>query len=334
MPTRHRLFDVSRLRIRPLAERTHDLDFAAVDCAAKSAPRPTGAVRPALQTVAERLVAARESGAARVLMMGAHVLRSGVQPYLKDLLARNVVSQIAVNGACLIHDFELALLGATTESVARYIRDGQFGMWRETGRINDIVARGNAQGLGLGEALGREIAQGDYPHKSLSLLAAAWELGVPVTAHVSIGQDIIHQHPNFDGAAWGAASQRDFLIFAAGLERLEGGVVMNFGSAVMAPEVFLKALAMVRNAAAQEGREVRRFASLVCDLHELPEDFRAEAPRGSAAYYFRPWKTMLVRTVADGGEGFYCRARHDESIPELWTALDRLDKATGAAGLP
>lgn len=321
MPTRHRLFDVSRLRLRPLAERSHDLDFSRTACPAKSAPKPAESVRPALSVVARHLAEARDSGAARVLMMGAHVLRSGVQPYLVDLMRRGFISQIAVNGACLIHDFELALIGATTESVARYIKDGQFGLWTETGRINDIVARGASEGLGLGEALGREIAQGDYQHKSLSLAAAAYEMGVPLTAHIAIGQDIIHQHPNFDGAAFGAASYRDFLIFAAGLEALEGGVVMNFGSAVMAPEVYLKALAMVRNVAAQEGREVRRFCSLVCDLHDLPDDTRGEAHKGSAAYYFRPWKTMLVRTVADGGEGYYCRARHEESVPELWTAL-------------
>lgn len=321
MSTRHRLFDVSRLRLRPLTERVHDLDFSLAGHPAQGAPVPVAEVRPALAEVARRLAAARESTAARVLMMGAHVLRSGVQPYLKDMLARGFVSQVAVNGACLIHDFELALIGATTESVARYIKDGQFGLWTETGRLNDIVARGNAEGLGLGEAVGREIALGDYPHKHLSVAAAAWELGLPLTAHVSIGQDINHQHPNFDGAAYGAASARDFLIFAAGLERLEGGAVMNFGSAVMAPEVFLKALAMVRNVAAQEGREIRRFASLVCDLHDLPGDLRAEAPKTSAAYYFRPWKTMLVRTVQDGGEAFYCRARHEQSIPELWTAL-------------
>lgn len=321
MPTRHRLFDPSRLRLKPLGQRTHDLDFAPAGCAAQAIPARVALVRPSLAAVAARLAAAKASGAARVLMMGAHVLRSGMQPYLVDMLRSGFISQVAVNGACVIHDFELSLIGATTESVARYIKDGQFGLWTETGRINDIVAAGNAEGLGLGEAVGRAIASGDYPHKKLSLLAAAWELGVPVTVHVGIGQDITHQHPNFDGAAYGAASHRDFLIFAAGLERLEGGVVMNFGSAVMAPEVYLKALAMVRNVAAQEGREIRRFTSLVCDLHDLPEDTSAEAPKGSAAYYFRPWKTMLVRTVADGGESFYCRARHEESIPQLWTAL-------------
>ena len=321
MSSRYQLFDTNRLQLAPLGERVHDLDFTSIFCRAQAAPAPSATVCPALASVADRLRKARESGAARVLMMGAHVLRSGVQPYLMDMLRRGFVSQVAVNGACVIHDFELALIGSTTESVARYISNGQFGLWTETGRINDIVAQGNALGLGLGEAVGRAIATGEYPYKRLSLLATAWELGIPVTVHVSIGQDIVHQHPNFDGAAFGSASYRDFLIFAAGLEGLESGVVMNFGSAVMAPEVYLKALAMVRNVAEQEGRVVQRFTTLVCDLHALPEDIHNEPPAGSAAYYFRPWKTMLVRTVADGGESFYCRARHDESVPQLWTAL-------------
>lgn len=321
MASRYTVFDVSRLRLRRLTDRVHDLDFAVSQCLAQKPPAPTASVRPALAQVAQRLAAARDAQAARVLMMGAHVLRSGVHPYLVDLLRRGFISQIAVNGAYAIHDFELALIGSTTESVATYIRDGQFGMWAETGLLNDIVASGNAEGLGLGEAVGRAIALGDYSFRELSLLAAAWQAGVPVTVHVSIGQDIIHQHPNFDGGAFGEASYRDFLIYAAGLEKLEGGVVMAFGSAVMAPEVYLKSLSMARNVAAQEGREIKRFTSLVCDLRDLPEDISAEPPKGNAAYYFRPWKTMLVRTVRDGGESFYCRARHDESIPELWTAL-------------
>jgi len=138
---------------------------------------------------------------------------------------------------------------------------------------------------------------------------------------VGIGYDIIHEHPNFDGAASGEASYLDFLELAAQLERLEGGVVMNFGSAVMAPEVYLKALAMVRNAAAAEGREIRRFTTLVCDLKEMPDSFRTEPCKSDPAYYFRPWKTMLVRTVADGGESFYVRGRHDETIPGLWKEI-------------
>jgi hypothetical protein len=221
----------------------------------------------------------------------------------------------------MIHDYELALIGATTESVARYIRQGQFGLWQETGALNDLAARAAARDQGLGETVGAHIQEQGLPHRETSLLAAAWRLGVPMTVHVALGQDIVHEHPNCDGAAVGRATYTDFLIFARCLESLEHGVVMNCGSAVMGPEVYLKALAMVRNAAAGEGRQVRRFTTLVTDLHDLPGDCSAEAQRQDPRYYFRPWKTMLARTVADGGEGVYVCGRHEQTIPQLWTAL-------------
>lgn len=316
MSVRHREFDRSGLRVLPLAERAHDFDLSGL-----LPLRPTSAVAPALAQVAARIRAARESGAAVALMMGAHVLRSGVQRYLIDLMERGLISCLAMNGAGLIHDYELALIGATTESVARYIVDGRFGMWRETGRINDIVSAGAAEGLGLGEALGREIAQGDYPHKDISLLATGWRLGLPVTVHSHLGCDIVHQHPNCDGAAWGATTYRDFLRYAAVMQNMGGGVVMNFGSAVMGPEVFLKALSMARNLASQEGRSITGFTTLVCDLLPLEGDLGQEAPRTSPQYYFRPWKTMLVRTIGEEGESHYVQARHADSVPQLWTAL-------------
>ena len=316
-------FDVSKLRILPLAERVHDLDLSVI-----MDKRPSLSVHPRLETMADRIRTAKENGAAVVLMMGAHVIRSGVQPFLIDLMERGFVSCLAGNGACAIHDYELARIGQTTESVARYIRDGRFGLWRETGELNDIVAHGAARGMGVGEALGQAILDGDCPHREHSLFAAARRLDIPFTVHVGIGSDIVHEHPNCDGAAWGAASYTDFLYFAKALERLEGGAVMNFGSAIMAPEVYLKALAMVRNAAAQRGEEVRRFATLVCDLRELPEDVTGEADKGCADYYFRPWKTMLVRTVADGGESYYVRMPHNQSIPQLWTAIDKAERRT------
>ncbi|HEY8240509.1 MAG TPA: hypothetical protein VIH35_03640, partial [Kiritimatiellia bacterium] len=247
--------------------------------------------------------------------------RSGVQRYLLDLMERGYVSALAMNGGAMIHDYEFSLIGGTTESVARYISEGQFGLWRETGRINDIVSAGARDGLGLGEAVGKAIEADAHPHREISVLAAGVRLGIPVTVHVGIGYDILHEHPNCDGAAYGATSYRDFLRYTKVLEKLEGGVVTNFGSAVMAPEVYLKALAMVRNVAHQEGRRVAKFSTLVCDLLDLPTDFYREAPRDSAGYYYRPWKTMLVRTVADGGESFYVRAPHAETIPQLWTCL-------------
>lgn len=318
-------FERSRLRIGSLSDRIHDLHLKTF---LPLAPAPT--VSGTFAAVAQRLDRARGRGSARVLMMGAHVLRSGVQRYLIDLMEQGGISCIALNGAGVIHDFELALIGATTESVARYIKEGQFGLWQETGRINDIVAQGAAQGLGLGEAVGRVIAEERFPHADLSILAAGYRLGIPVTVHVGIGYDITHQLPNFDGAAYGAASYRDFLRFAGVLESLEHGVVMNFGSAVMAPEIYLKALSMVRNVARQGNTSISSFATLVCDLHDLPGDFHQEPSKDNPAYYFRPWKTMLVRTVADGGESFYVNGRHAETVPQLWTAFQQYGRAHGA----
>ena len=309
------LFDLAGIELSPLDERIHNLDRSVVR---PLEPIPCG--HPGLEQTAGALAEARERGAARILMMGAHVLRSGVQRYLEDMMAQGLVSLVAVNGACAIHDFELALVGATTESVERYIREGQFGLWRETSQLNDIVSEAAVRGEPLGWAVGRTITEGAFPHKDISLFARAYELGVPVTVHVGIGQDIVCEHPNYDGGAWGRTSHLDFLRYAREAQRLEHGVVMNFGSAVMGPEVYLKALAMARNVAHQKGEEIRRLTTLVCDLHNLPEDFRSEPAKDSPGYYFRPWKTMLVRTVADGGASHYVRGDHSRTIPMLWTA--------------
>lgn len=311
------IFDSSRVRLRSLTERKHELGISCMLPLRSLMARPLGN----LQAMAQHMRTSRSKGACTVFMCGAHVLRVGVQRYLFDMMERGYVQAIAVNGAAMIHDYELALIGATTESVAHYIQDGQFGMWHETGQINDIVTAGHAEGLGLGESLGRALHEGSFPHKDLSLFATGWKLGIPITVHVGVGYDIIHPHPNFDGAATGAASLRDFLIFAKVLEKLEGGCVCTFGSAVMAPEVFLKALSMVRNVAEQEGRLVQNFASLVCDLHVLPQNTSHEAEKSAALYYFRPWKTLLARTVAQGGKSYYVQARHEQSIPALWQAL-------------
>jgi hypothetical protein len=316
MASSYPLFDRSELVLKPLAERRHDLTIQAI------LPLTDVPIRHAeLEQVARAILNARRQGAAVILMMGAHVLRSGVQRYLIDLMERGLITALAGNGACAVHDYEFSLIGATTESVARYIQDGQFGLWHETGRLNDIIGRAVADGMGLGEAVGREIEEGGHPHGEISLLAAAYRLRIPFTIHVGVGYDIIHEHPNCNGAAVGAASYTDFLILAKVLENLARGVVMNFGSAVMAPEVFLKALAMVRNVAQQKAGKLPGFTSLVCDLHILPAGYRNEAARGDPNYYFRPWKTMLVRTVADEGASFYVQGRHADTVPELWTAI-------------
>jgi hypothetical protein len=229
-----------------------------------------------------------------------------------------------MNGAGPIHDYELALIGATTESVARYISEGQFGLWQETGRINDIVAAALSEGLGYGEAVGRAIEQGNFPHRGISILAAGFRLHVPVTVHVGIGYDIIYEHPNCNGAVMGEASYRDFLILAETISHLQGGVLLSAGSAVMAPEVYLKALAMARNVARQEGRRIDTFTTAVFDLQDLGENIHHEAPKSDARYYFRPYKTILVRTVQDGGESFYVRGPHRLTLPNLYKEIMRL----------
>ncbi len=304
-----------------------------VDRVAPLAPVPRDRVPAPMLAVARRMVEAREKGASILFMMGAHVLRSGVQRFLADLMARGYLSGLAGNGACAIHDFELALIGATTESVAEYIQDGRFGLWKETGYLNGIVNRAFAEdpGQGYGLAVGREILAGQYPHKDVSVLAAGARLGVPVTVHVALGQDIVHQHPNFDPAAAAVLSYNDFLAFASLVENLSGGVVMNFGTAVMGPEVFLKALAMARNAAKAGGRTVEGFASLVADLRDLGPDFCREPEKTRENYYFRPQKTLLVRTLS-GGESFYVKGRHEDTVPALWTAVNMAE--TGEAGAP
>ncbi|MCU0703375.1 MAG: hypothetical protein MUF18_05225 [Fimbriiglobus sp.] len=309
-------FDRSRLLVRSLAERKHDLTLDVL----LPLDSPPDFAHPNVFTVADRLKAAKAAGAARILMMGAHVLRAGVQQHLIDLMERGLVSLVAMNGAGPIHDWEFARIGATTESVARYVSTGEFGLWRETGEINDAVRAGAKDGLGMGEAIGRTISGGDFPHKGVSVLAAAYRLGIPVTVHIGIGYDIIHEHPNADGAVLGRASYTDFLVFAEHVRTLEGGVLLSFGTAVMGPEVYLKALAMARNVAHQEGKRIAKFTTAAFDLLPLGDDYHTQPPKTDPRYFYRPWKTILVRTVADGGESFYVAGDHRQTVPALWRA--------------
>lgn len=310
----YKTFDRSRLKLRPLAERTHDMHFGEI--LDLSSPVPVFDNQN-LNRVADRIVQARQNGRPVILIMGAHVIRRGVSRYVIDLVERGLVTHVAGNGACAIHDYELALIGATTEGVARYIRTGEFGLWEETGRLNGVAVTAIREDIGFGEALGRHILEGDLPYADVSIYAAAARLGVPATVHVSIGSDIVHEHPNCDAAAIGAATYTDFLVFTQSVSELEGGVLLNYGSAVMGPEIYLKALAMARNVARQEGRSIARFTTGVFDLIDLGEDLSAEAPKSDPRYYYRPFKTILVRTVRDGGEGYYIRGDHTETMPNL-----------------
>ncbi len=309
-------FDRSRLKLKPLGERVHDLTL---ECLI----RPDGPYQrcedDTLPVLADRIRKATERKSSVILMLGAHVIRKGAGPLLTELMRRGIVTHIALNGAGAIHDYELALIGQTCESVAKYVATGEFGLWQETGGINAAAAAAYRDGIGLGEAIGRAIERGNLPYRDTSLLAAGYRLGVPVTVHVAIGQDIVHEHPDFDGAAAGAASYTDFLIFTQSVCGLEGGVMLNIGTAVMGPEVYLKALAMARNVAIQEGRAIRHFTTAVFDLVPLgANDPRREASKTDPKYYFRPYKTTLVRTIADGGESFYVQGDHRSTIPTLY----------------
>ncbi|NLI20809.1 MAG: hypothetical protein GX418_04595 [Clostridiales bacterium] len=317
-------FDRSRLRLLPIAQRVHDLDLSDM----MSLEDASDYSHPTLAILAQRIREARSKGAAVLMMMGAHVIRAGAAPLLIRLMEEGWITHFAMNGAGGIHDFELALIGATTESVARYIREGQFGLWQEDGLYNEAVNRGAQEGLGFGESLGKYIWENNFPHRDISLLAAGYRLQIPVTIHVGIGCDIVHEQPNADGAAIGKATYQDFLIYCNTVDHLEGGVFLNFGSAVIGPEVYLKALSMCRNAAKQEGRAIRHFTTAVLDLLPLEgKDVHEEPAKSDPRYYFRPWKTIMARTVADGGESFYVEGRHRDTVGYLAKLLLRGEQA-------
>ncbi len=307
-------FDRSRLKLLPLQERVHDLDLG---CMMDPDARVSYA-HPTIDLLAGAIRAARGRGASVMMMMGAHVIRAGAAPVLIRLMEEKWVTHFALNGAGGIHDFEFALIGATSESVAKYISEGQFGLWREDGLYNEAVNQGVRDGLGFGESLGRYIREQGFPHQEYSLLAAGHRLQVPVTVHVGVGADIVHEQPNADGALIGEGSYRDFLIYARTIESLEGGVFLNFGSAVTGPEVYLKALSMARNVAKGQGREIRHFTTAVFDLLPLEgSNVQETPPKDDPRYYFRPWKTILARTVEGGGKSYYVQGRHSDTVAAL-----------------
>jgi len=251
-----------------------------------------------LRDLIQSWVLARTSGRPVVAMLGGHVIKTGVQRPLLSLMEAGAFSAIAVNGAAAIHDFEIALCGTTSEPVEETLVGGLFGMVEETPVLmNQAIRDGAARGLGMGEALGEFLLEADAPHASLSLLAQAAARGLPFTVHVAIGTDTIHQHPTFDGAATGAATHRDFRIFAAALRELEDGVVLNFGSAVILPEVFLKALSTVRNL----GHSAGRFTAASFDQIR----------------HYRPEKNILERPTRAGGKGYAFVGPHELWIPLL-----------------
>jgi len=313
-----KVFDRSRLQLKPLGERIHDLDLSIM----MNPDKKTDYTHPTIDILCEKIKKARENGKPVMMMMGAHVIRAGAAPLLIRLMADGWITHFAMNGAGGIHDFEFALIGATTESVAKYISEGQFGLWQEDGLYNVAVNQGVKEGLGFGEALGKFIYENKFPHREVSLLAAGYRYRVPVTVHVGIGCDIVHEQPNADGALMGEGSYRDFLIYANTVEGLEGGVFLNFGSAVIGPEVYLKALSMARNVKKQQGETVGNFTTAVFDLLPLEgKNVQETPPKSDPRYYFRPWKTIMARTVEGGGQSYYVEGQHRDTVAALYKGL-------------
>jgi phosphoheptose isomerase len=270
---------------------------------------------PELLEVSSRIADARKKGKPVIVMFGGHVIKRGLAPLVIDLLNRGVITHLASNGAATIHDFEIAFQGHTSEDVLKSLEDGSFGMAEETGLLMNLaIQRGANESLGLGEALGRLIAEDPrFIYRENSVLFAAYKLGIPYTVHVAIGTDIIHQHPRADFSAIGWASGQDFKIFARAVCDLEGGVFCNFGSSVIGPEVFLKAISIARNL----GNTVKVFTTANFDLIPL-EDYRKPVGDDEPDYYYRPRKNVVNRPVALGGRGYHITGDHRDTLPNLY----------------
>ncbi|MDR0336479.1 MAG: hypothetical protein LBI18_05250 [Planctomycetaceae bacterium] len=308
------LFDPTQLHLKPLHERQHDISKDVMI----SPDTVVAFEHPSLDILAQHIRHAQLQKRTTLWMLGAHVIRTGNAPNMIQLMKEGFVTHFALNGAGAIHDFELAMIGATTESVAKYISEGQFGLWKESGKINDAIKEGLHNNLGFGEAVGKMIDEENFPHKENSLLWNGYKYRVPVTVHVGIGCDIIHEHPNVDGAAIGTASYTDFLIYAHSIANLENGVFCNIGNAVIGPELFLKALSMARNVAHQNNKKISNFTAAVFDLLPLEGQNLLELPpKNDPRFYFRPWKLILAQTVANGGQAFYVAGEHKKTVPAL-----------------
>jgi hypothetical protein len=312
-------FDLSDIKTYPLksrASKARSEDFAravapggSIGAFVDSLPDIQAAVH--FKAVVRAVAAAKRTGAGVVWGLGAHVIKTGLGPVLIDLMERGFVSAIATNGATVIHDFEVALVGATSEDVDEALGPGRFGMAEETGRLlNGAIVDGVAAGLGLGQSVTRFLASKPPQHARISVLAAAARLEIPVTVHVAIGTDIIHMHPAASGAAIGEGSLRDFRYFVSNVARLERGVYLNCGSAVVLPEVFLKAVALARN---------RGLA--LAGLTTVDLDF---------VRHYRPQTNVVARPTAGTGRGFSLVGHHEIMIPLLAAAVIDAD-ARGSA---
>lgn len=251
-----------------------------------------------IKAVASDIAHATDKGRPVILGMGAHPIKVGLSPVIIDLMERGIITALAANGASIIHDFELSYAGHTSEDVASALKDGSFGMAKETGSlINSAIKKGVKAGNGIGRSMGQFIDKSSFPGRGLSLFAAASRLGIPATVHVAIGTDIIHMHPSADGASIGEGSLRDFKLLSSVVANLEGGVYINLGSAVLMPEVFLKALTVARNL----GNRVKNFTTVSMDFMRQ----------------YRVSENVLRRPTLEGGAAYSLTGHHEIMLPLL-----------------
>lgn len=311
----HKAIDLRSVKTYPLAHRKNLVKLDDL-----IAPEEITRIQSSkdLDQIVEFVTRARQAGKPVIWMMGAHVIKAGLGLVMIDLIQRNLITHIAGNGAVGIHDFELAMIGETSEDVATSIEDGSFGMAEETGAlIHQALREGALDGLGFGEAIGQFITRQNFPHREFSVLYHAYQLKIPFTIHVTIGADIIHQHPDCNFGIVGALSGLDFRIFCQSVANLTNGVFLNFGSAVTGPEVFLKALSISRNL----GHRVDGLTTANFDLLRLPDDYHKPASPDKSEYYYRPLKNIINRPTSLSGQGFHIQGDHRATIPALHQLL-------------
>ena len=274
---------------------------------------------PEFDVLVSKLKKAKEDGRTITCFIGAHVIKCGLSRYLIWLMENGYITHLASNGAGSIHDFELAYLGGTSEYVPEAIEDGSFGMWEETGRwMNEAIQEGAREDLGYGESLYRYVQRNKsrFPYLDDCVFYRAWEMGVPMTYHVTIGTDIIDQHPIADFAAKGKTSGTDFKYFCRSVSLLDEGVHMIIGSAVTGAEVFLKALSIARN----QGFPTYHITTANFDIIPLG-DYRSDVAKDKYDYYYRPRKNVINRPTSKGGVGLYIYGHHEETIPSMYARL-------------
>lgn len=274
---------------------------------------------PEFTVLVDKLKAAQARGKQITCFIGAHVIKCGLSRYLIWLMKNGYITHLASNGAGSIHDFELAYLGGTSEHVPTAIEDGSFGMWEETGaRMNEAIQQGFCRGWGYGKSLAEYVdSHMDlFPNAGDCVFYQAYQMGIPATYHVTMGTDIIHQHPSVDFRALGAASGIDFKAFCHAVCQLEDGIHMNIGSSVTGPEVFLKALSIARNL----GYPLRTITTANFDIIPLG-DYRCKVEDDHFHYYYRPRKNILNRPVSLGGTALYIEGNHKQTIPAMYHKL-------------